>query len=257
MNSSTQVQNEPPDWLPDWTDKTKYPDPKHTSRRQWAWEFLRRNAGYQQLCNENDAYLHRGDNLKKVQPGTETYQELEESEPLSTGKMRSPKEFGLLLRAPPSMPSTDPRFGDRRPRFLTEHVTHWMRPVNWPSEEFGPFEIHEVLEDPAEVVISVNLRWSLRRQVDAAERLLKAEKKHLTSLGILKASDRRMKPEHFQSYLRLLDAEAKKASPKEMAEVIFGIIDKYPDHKGQQRVHDGLKSAKFLRDRGYMFLAMG
>jgi hypothetical protein len=36
-----------PDWLPDWLDSSVYPDPKSTSREQWAWQFLRRNKQYQ------------------------------------------------------------------------------------------------------------------------------------------------------------------------------------------------------------------
>src|SRR6266700_5276026 len=41
-----------PDWLPDWTKPDQYPDPKTTSSRQWAWEFLRRNPEYQRLWDE-------------------------------------------------------------------------------------------------------------------------------------------------------------------------------------------------------------
>jgi hypothetical protein len=242
-----------PDWLPDWKDITNYPDPKHTSRRQWAWEFLRRNPRYQQFWNEREAYLHRGDDLKVVQPGTETYEELKDSEPLSLGKMPGrPKQFGLELLAPPSMSSTDPKFGNKRPMFVTECVDHWMKPVDWE----GPFEIHEVLEDPAEVMILVNLRWSIRRQVDSVEKFLKAKKKQLNSLGVLNGSDRRMKTENYRNCLRLLDGESDNASQKKMAEVIFGIIEEYPDHKFQQRVNANLKTAKFLRDKGYIFLAM-
>ena len=36
-----------PEWLPDWRDLTKYPDPKSASPTQFAWEFLRRNPVYQ------------------------------------------------------------------------------------------------------------------------------------------------------------------------------------------------------------------
>jgi len=35
-------------WLPDWRDRSQYPDPKSASREQWAWEFLRRNKEYQE-----------------------------------------------------------------------------------------------------------------------------------------------------------------------------------------------------------------
>jgi len=39
-------------WPPNWRNKDNYPDPNTTSGRIWAWEYLRRNRGYQQLCDE-------------------------------------------------------------------------------------------------------------------------------------------------------------------------------------------------------------
>jgi hypothetical protein len=41
-----------PEWLPDWKDENKYPDPNEAGNRVWAWEFLRRNSEYQKLWNE-------------------------------------------------------------------------------------------------------------------------------------------------------------------------------------------------------------
>ncbi|MFA5593272.1 MAG: DUF6499 domain-containing protein [Micavibrio sp.] len=40
-------------WLPDWRDKSQYPDPRSTSNKQWAWEFLRRNPDYQKDFYKN------------------------------------------------------------------------------------------------------------------------------------------------------------------------------------------------------------
>jgi len=48
MTVSKKPPNKP-DWLPNWEDETKYPDPKKATGRVWAWEFLRRNPQYQQL----------------------------------------------------------------------------------------------------------------------------------------------------------------------------------------------------------------
>ena len=44
-----------PDWLPDWRDSSQYLDPESTSRKQWAWEFLRRNRMYQAEWKKKDA----------------------------------------------------------------------------------------------------------------------------------------------------------------------------------------------------------
>ena len=38
-----------PDWLPaNWKDSNLYPDQEKMTYQEWAWEFLRRNEGYQQ-----------------------------------------------------------------------------------------------------------------------------------------------------------------------------------------------------------------
>lgn len=38
-------------WPPNWRNKDEYPDPDTTSPRMWAWEYLRRNKDYQELCD--------------------------------------------------------------------------------------------------------------------------------------------------------------------------------------------------------------
>src|SRR6266567_2890456 len=244
MNSKYTVSTKKPDWLPDWEDATQYPDPKTTSLRQWAWEFLRRNLGYQQLWAKLEAL--------PGPVGFIYYENFTKMEKRLQIQQRFEKKFGVHNPAPPSMASTDPTF-EWRPRFVTRHVKYWMKPVDWP-EEF--YVIDEALRDPAEAMISFNLHLPLRSQLDGVEKLLKDRVAHLTSLGVLKGRDRRMKPQHFQGYLRLLDAEATDASQKEMAKVIYNIVDKYPDHAGEQKARDGLERAKWLRDKGYQFIAV-
>lgn len=47
------------DWLPNWKDPDKYPDPKTTTTKMWAWEFLRRNIGYQSDYKRVSQYLNQ------------------------------------------------------------------------------------------------------------------------------------------------------------------------------------------------------
>lgn len=47
------------DWLPDWRDVSQYPVPDTTEPRQWAWEFLRRNAEYQNDFEKSDSEPHK------------------------------------------------------------------------------------------------------------------------------------------------------------------------------------------------------
>ena len=99
MTVSKKPPNKP-DWLPDWKDKIKYPDPKKATGRVWAWEFLRRNPQYQQLWEESTA-LPKPVNFIYTYSSSEFEKRLEITE-------RFEKEFGLSAPASPSMASTDP-----------------------------------------------------------------------------------------------------------------------------------------------------
>jgi hypothetical protein len=105
------------DWLPDWTDSTKYPEPEKTSWRGWAWEFLRRNAKYQMVWQQFAAL-----------PSGSIHHDFS-AEDISE---RLEKDFGLLVPAPPSMKSSEPDF-QNRPLFAT-HGRKWMKPVDWPDD---------------------------------------------------------------------------------------------------------------------------
>jgi hypothetical protein len=87
-----------PDWLPDWKDISKYPDPKEASGGVWAWEFLRRNPQYQQLW-EQYAALPPG----PVYAGHSAYTFRDICE-------RFEREFGVKIPAPPAMTIADPEF---------------------------------------------------------------------------------------------------------------------------------------------------
>jgi hypothetical protein len=161
------------------------------------------------------------------------------------------KELGVHTPAPPSMTSTDPNL-ESRFQSATKYIKNWMKPVD--SSE--PYVINEVLEHPAEVIISFDLRWPLPHQLNVTKNFLESQAGHLTSLGVSLDKDHRMHPDYFPNYLRLLDAEAIGASLKTMAEIIYKVIDEYPDHGGEQNARDGLNRARWLRDKGYRFLLM-
>jgi hypothetical protein len=235
---STSDQSLPvPDWLPDWTDITAYPNKSDKNPRIWAWEFLRRNPEYQKMSEQIEALppgpIHRDFSLESINERLE-------------------RDFGLRIPAPPSMGSYDPDF-KRRPLFVT-HGRTWIRPVGWPDNA-TPYVVNELLCDPAEALVWVDLRWPFDRQLQAAKMFLRTKKQQLQKIGKL-GKDRRLNTPPFLELLRLLDAEASDASNKTMAEIIYGIADEFPDHTGQQRVSEGLKRAKFLRDKGFRYLAM-
>jgi len=231
-----------PDWLPDWTDSKNYSNAAKTSSRAWAWEFLRRNAEYQKLWQ-----LEALPNNKKNLSGLQL---MEHSENIMK---RLEWDFGLRTGASPSMKSSAPDF-EKRLLFVT-HGKRWAKPVDWP-DDVDPYVVNELLEDPSEVILQFDVRWPLKSQIVAAETFLKEHVEQLKEKNKLDPTNHRMIPKYFREYLRLLDAEAAGEEPKKMSKVIYNIIDEYPDHKGQQKVFDSLKRARWLRDKGYRFIAI-
>ncbi len=141
-----------PDWLPDWKDKSKYPDPTNTSGRVWAWEFLRRNPEYQQLWDKRAA----------LPPGP--VYEGHSAQAISEISERFERNFGVWTPAPPEMTVEDPKF-EWRPRFINEKPKHWVLPVNF-SEEIPEI----ILEHAAEVVVKFDLRAQIRSQCQSASK---------------------------------------------------------------------------------------
>ena len=113
--SMKKESSKKPDWLPDWKDISKYPDPNKATGRVWAWEFLRRNPEYQQLW-EKFAALPPG----PIREGHSAIAYMNICE-------RFEKEFGILNPAPPPMTIADPDF-KWRPRF-TNPPRCWILPM--------------------------------------------------------------------------------------------------------------------------------
>src|SRR6266571_261554 len=128
-----------PDWLPDWKDVTKYPDPKKkkVSGRVWAWEFLRRSPEYQQLWEKYAALpgpIYEGHSAQAHLDIREHFE----------------REFGVSQPAPPSMTTADPDF-KWLPKFITQNPRYWILPIDWAEDD--QFQMTEIddLED-AEVL---------------------------------------------------------------------------------------------------------
>jgi hypothetical protein len=91
-------------------------------------------------------------------------------------------------------------------------------------------------------VIWFNRRWPLAPQLENARKRLEIYAK-----GV---GQRRIRVDHFESYLRILDAAYAGATVRQMAEVI------YRGHEhNQQRVRYELAVAKRLRDQDYWLIA--
>jgi hypothetical protein len=229
-----------PEWLPDWKDVTKYPDPKNkkVSGRVWAWELLRRNPHYQQLWEKYEA-LPPG----PIYEGHSAGARMDIRERFAT-------EFGISHPAPPSMPFAHPDF-KWRPKFITANPRYWILPVDWSEDD--RFEMPNIdLEHPAEVLVKLDLRAQRKSQLIGVDRILRTEAKRLKGAGVLTGEPRAWFGK-YQKYLRVLDAKLSSATTAAIAIEILGIKNDDPEYQ-KEKVRDAFKSAKRLRDRDYRFL---
>jgi hypothetical protein len=227
-----------PDWLPDWADVSKYPEPEKATPRVWAWEFLRRNPEYQKVWEQ----------LAKLPSGF-----IRHDFAADDIRQRLENEFGIRVPAAPSMNSSDPDF-QRLPVFVRQ-VKTWMKPMGLPDDS-EPYVVEAKVLEAGEVIIQFDLRWRLEDQLEAAKTFLSDQALQLHELGIIDAADRRLKFKYFRDHLRILDAKSQGEPHNEISKQIYGLEDKYPDNTAQQKVSDSLKRAKWFRDTGYRFIAM-
>ena len=255
---ATISKEAPPTWLPDWKDASQYPDPKTTSLRQWAWEFLRRNPEYQKLWSEliepfydpQDGF-DTDEAMKAAHKATK--KDLQERRAnihikytsnghvIRSGLAIMKEQFGIMGGLAPS-----PSHKDGRSLLLEEmFIGSRHRPKNWPSDQ--PYTIQAEIPEGI-VVVWFDVTRPIEDQLLRAQKLLKGE---ATYFGKGKsASKTRNRKEHYQNYLRILDAKTVGATPTEIGRVIY----KHQERTVWQYINEATRAAIRLRDSGYAHL---
>jgi hypothetical protein len=222
-----------PDWLPDWEDVTKYPEPE-ASGRVWAWEFLRRNPQYQQLWEKRAALMPFGFGWDLM--------DIEE---------RFRIEFSVSRPASPAMPFTHPDF-KWWPRFTTQNPKYWIMPEE--DDEGNSPDLADVgIDHPAEVLVKFDLRCQIDAQLNDVKEILHKELKRLKEADVLSGEPRAWF-DKYQKYLRVLDAKLTGVNRKTIAVEILDIKNDDPEYQ-KDKVDYAFARAKQLRDKDYRFLA--
>jgi len=229
-----------PAWLPDWRKQSLYPDPETKSRKQWAWEFLRRNERYQVEWTRQDEADY------SVRYSPKEY----ECYPKWASMVLLGGRWGLACNAPE--PSIDV------PEVLLFQQDYLVGAMTYEDvERYG--RIPFVPNDWPIVNMTFNLNSPLHPQLEDAKRFLNETKARFMQEGKIGSPGKlRRSPsvDLLQHYLRCFDAKAKGASYSEIAEVVFpSLNNEYPDQPGSQRVKDHLSAAKELVESKYRYLA--
>lgn len=239
-------------WRPDWRDATKYPDPKTTSKQQWAWEFLRRNAHYQADYGRMRLLLDKGANITNeesidIHETCKRYclrSALDPAEPLANVFLMRPRtstiqqcKIGEFLEHAETLPARNENEQD---------LFVWL-------SNYAPL----LPERPSEVVARVDLALPIADQIAALEkRLIGMQQKFKAEGGKIDAH--RYENERYRNYLQLLDAKYLKTDYLEICKILdpgFDYTDQGIFYSSKDRLRKQLKAARFLSEQGYRFLA--
>jgi hypothetical protein len=263
------------DWLPNWRNKSEYPDPKQMNNLRWAWEFLRRNREYQQDYERLRVYTGGG-------PCFNGFRDEDSLRPLNEYAICNPPALenetkdeyikrmaNTPWRMTPLCAALAEKYGLNFP-VLSDPSEN--APNNWFyfAKQTIPQITHAYYEDwlkhvPAvkpsrisEVVVTFDLERPLLPQIESIKADLVLKQQSMTEDGLLQPIIKRNGIKNFVSYLQMLDAEANGVKVREMAEVIFPYLENshQANYLGDQTVRNHLKAAKGLRDSHYRYLTL-
>ena len=192
---------------PNWRNPKDYPRTDGLTPSQWAWEFLRRDPEYKESW---ERYLDA---------------------------------LGALSEDPDPRPIPDELSGawmwgidgfhqdpdeDSPPKWLPAVATgHTMQVKDRPPNRKGYRTVGQLFPDhEGRIPVVFNLRQPIKPQLDAARKQLlrlqeKAEEHGIRARKVVKPQKKGHKGEQWPGLLRVLDAVAEGAAPKEIAEILF------------------------------------
>lgn len=235
-------------WIPDWTDESEYPEkPKETKleclsgreRKFWAWQFLRRNQGYQNSFIKNECHIkemNKAHDVGKIYRMNHDLYDMYQKYKFS-GQPTSPEDQypnDRMTFTSTSLPTQHKEPG------LDDHCAPW------------------VIESEMEVLIKFDLSLSIDSQIKNAKKHLTGRKEYLTKRHGFNLS-RRFHVRLFNDYLRIHDADSNNVDLHQIASVILPeISDDYEsDYLGSKRIRKMLKEAQRLVNTDYVFIVSG
>jgi hypothetical protein len=235
-----------PEWLPNWRDPSSYPDPKNTSRTQWAWELLRRNKDYQAEWKQTDEDRSFFNGLPADWEPTDFQIECSKYGPMLYLGLK----WGMVCLAPD--PSVD------SPEILTLHSSI-IGSVDFESAQTIK-NIPLLTPERWEVMtVMFDLSQPLHPQLQEAKNSLEETRERYLGEGKieLKKNPRKFPAGHkLHNYLRCYDGNVAGATIREIAGIVFDFSDNSYEsgHLADQRVRDSIKATAALISEQHGFL---
>ena len=267
----------------DWRESSQYPNPSDLSGAAWAWQFLRRNPRYiddyslfKDLPDIDPVLGANGGKFKGLPrhgspldcwythppslTGETLYQFLSRMEREEIRDIVIKPFADYLSDEYLVWPPIDPQVDE--PEYISfSHPINFFLPWEmWPYRAADVGEAWEKAVDPfptrTAVVFDVSL--PLKRNMDAAEAILRERKQLLKADGVGVSGSRLSETrEILPLYLRFLDWAASGESLAAAAAVFYPTTDNYSDERlGSKKVASRLRTAQLYRDRNYWQLAL-
>lgn len=253
MSNSSHGLEEWNRWRPSWKTLDGYPSSRHTTKKELAWEFLRRNLDYQEAFDHwksRRTSNHHGDfviGLMDLEPrdGHEFRQALNR---FYLGNLLIDPQQNSPLRVFQSMRVAFRDYSDNdscRVSITDDKDVEWVS--NFPPT---------MPEHPWEIVCKFDLRRTIADQIDNAATYLRECQKDAEKRGEFEIfSKSKQSKQVLVRYLRVLDGDFSQAMPSEMATSLFpNIANRFPYFNGSKEVKKQLKAAKDIVRGGYLYL---
>lgn len=258
-----------PNWLPDWQDLSRYPDPKTSPMRRWAWEFLRRNEEYQRdagpilaLDKMHDARLHRAiaegevDDIHTLWDRMKEFGADEtETDDLIRRTARLSRKWALSRGTIPD-PANDQAWNEDE--FEIEGSFCHAYPARWAFTTGKPCQFMARPKNPNEIAVVLDLSRPLQSQLESARQLLSRLQDKYVKCGYVEASrirGRSRNPALLLNYLRAFDAAARGYRANDVVGILYPDCDnEYPDRAASKQFHEHVEAAKSLIAGDYRWL---
>lgn len=278
-------------WRPNWMTLSNYPDPKITTMKEWAWEFLRRNRSYQ------GKYIKLQNAINKTKYGAGWFTALmqySEEQQRADGTHELLNEImGILTLCrekycvgctkgglpDPTLPYKKAgtgfvnedfvRFYDEqkrtRPKGIyfdddpwiedKEQATAIIEEMNEDTCKKNQKRAFELSISPKKLLVEISLEGNLTKQLSIIKQVARAQQKKLQAWGVIQKSSKQR--DYYPLYLRLLDA-LEEMKPNELKKQwkVFYPNDRNDslEKEAEKKLNENIKMAIALCSQGYLKL---
>lgn len=249
-------------WLPNWKDKSQYPDFEKISLDQKAWEFLRRNPKYQEDYSRymelKDKYASKyipREMVKICVPTGEIVVISEEKIFVNGETKTTSKKYISVLQYVQSkyglsagLPNPSMNYKDQNIIFEGGGGFPCLTYVEGNEGGMKP-------ENQNEVVMCIDFRLTNEILIKRFKSELKRIRYEFKLGGIDAPTSKRDISSKYRDYLRVLDAYDSKEELSVISEIIFPHLkNTHPDYIANQNIHNYHRAAVKLRDSDYKHL---